>query len=108
MTRKTTAPGAAEVTRRATPSSREHELAMAIATKQTRGVGSTTEVGTATTGSLAGQVYLKSHVTVRDDSEDWPQYIGRYEEELRGLLAVNAKLNVELAVPTPAPAKAST
>lgn len=94
-----------QAARRATPSSREHELAMAIATKQTRATSATTEVGTATTGALAGQVYLKSHVTVRDDGEDWPKYIGRYEAELRDLLSVNARLNVELHVPAPAAEK---
>lgn len=107
MTGKRTAPEGAEVTRRSTPSSREHELAMAMATKQTGGTSPVTESGVATTGPLAGQVVLKSHVTVRAETEDWPQYIGRYETELRDILDANARLTAELPAFTPSKPKAA-
>lgn len=95
MPERRTTPEAAETPVRLSPTQREHELAMAYATKPVRSATSTTEVGTGTTGALSGRVYLKSHVTVREENEDWPRYIGRYESELRDILAVHARLNDE-------------
>lgn len=94
---------AVERPQRSTPSSREHELAMAIATKQARAASATTEAGMFGTGPLQGQLQLKSHLTVRDDGEDWPQYIGRYEQELRDILTRHDALNAEFGlIRTPA------
>lgn len=93
MARPRTAPEPDTRPVRLTPSQREHELAMAFATKHARATIPTTEAGTYTTGVLQGQLYLKSHIVVRGETEDWPQFIGRYETELRALVEAMDRLN---------------
>ena len=84
-----------ETPRRQTPTERQHEALMAVLTKQPKNASSTTEVGEAAVGDKKGQLYLKSHVTVRGDDEDWPQYIGRVEQELADLSAALSKHNAD-------------
>ena len=107
MTRPQAEPEAAPPAPRMTPSQREHELAMAFATKHARATIPTTEAGTYTTGVLQGQLYLKSHIVVRGEREDWPQFIGRYESELRALLEANDRLNAPTLTPAEAEAEAA-
>lgn len=80
---------------RQTPSERQHELLMTLATKTPRTGSETVELGQATVGDMKGHYHLKSAVFVRRDEEDWPQFLGRIEQSTADLDAALVRTNAD-------------
>lgn len=73
----------------------QHEAVMAALNREASSASSTTEFGEAATGGRKGLLYVKSHVVVRGKDEDWPQYFGRMEAELKAIATMVAAHNAD-------------
>ena len=91
--------------RRMTPSERQHEALMALATKMSPRAQQTFSAKRVTIGDMKGEIVMEGYTCPKADEEDFPQWLGRMQDELRQidtmLLRLNAsRIERELAVST--------
>jgi hypothetical protein len=71
----------------------QHELVMALATKSAPRGSQSVSFKLVTVGDLKGKYVCDGYNAIRDEGEDWPQFVGRVEQELRDVDAAVIRVN---------------
>jgi hypothetical protein len=79
--------------RRMTPSERQHEALMALATKMSPRAQQTFSAKRVTIGDMKGEIVMEGYTCPKADEEDFPQWLGRMQDELQQIDTMLIRMN---------------